>query len=552
MATKSGLRSARVAMRKRLGQHLLTNPETVRRIVASAELAPHESVLEIGPGTGNLTVHLLAAARTVYAVELDGRLAELLASRTVRAEEAARDAALQAGKGGPPPPHRGSLRLAMGDFLRLPLPPFDALVANIPYQISSPVLRRLLSARPAPSRAVIMFQKEFAARMVARPGNRDYCRLSVNTALRADVRSLFDVPRGQFRPPPRVDSAVVLITPKPSPPDVVEEEWESFLKLAFGAKNKTLRGGWAGNKSVLARLGGLRVAGSAEPAAVRADLLAAFREALGWDAEDPNSGEGARPNGLPLDSFLALFRKLSREGFRFAPRAGQPLPAVEGEEGEGEEEGGREAVTDAAPSAVIDALFLSPQEHLARRGEGAPGGGLLSPHRGRRHVAEWGTPPGAPSRPRDARPQRPVLLYPGEGAGSDEDAAAESAMRAAAAEKGRAQRVALLAKSATRKPASPRRDVRGLEAQTPKKALSVRGPPHVLRLPGRALLRRRLPEGRVEGAQGRLPRGGGEEMDAGRSGGGGGALPHPARARGLHGPMDHGVEQSIPQFLLTV
>ena len=185
-ASSSALRSARVVMRKRLGQHLLTNPDVVANIVAHARIAPGERVFEIGPGTGNLTAHLLASpAAVVFAVELDERLFSLLQSRA--------DAL----------PGGSKLQCVRGDFLRVPLPTFDVLVANIPYQISSPVLRRLFAHAPLPRAAVIMFQAEFAERMVARPGGATYCRLSVNCQLLASVRLVQRVAASQFRPPPR-------------------------------------------------------------------------------------------------------------------------------------------------------------------------------------------------------------------------------------------------------------------------------------------------------------------------------------------------------------
>lgn len=127
------------------------------------------------------------------------------------------------------------------DFLRAELPTFDVLVANIPYQISSPIVRRILTHEPPPSHAVIMFQAEFALRLAARPGTKTYSRLSVNTQLLADVQCLFTVKRGHFRPPPKVDSIVVRITPKAPPEDVDLGAWENMLRLCFQAKNKTLR-----------------------------------------------------------------------------------------------------------------------------------------------------------------------------------------------------------------------------------------------------------------------------------------------------------------------
>lgn len=145
------------------------------------------------------------------------------------------------------------LNVVYGDFMKVPLPPFDVCVANIPYQvcchsaaaacansqqISSPVVRRLLGHEPRMKRAVIMFQKEFADRLVAlyvyfaaeggpsgrsfhcRPGDKNYCRLSVNTQMQARARILMDVHRSEFRPPPKVDSAIVELVPFGWPVDI--------------------------------------------------------------------------------------------------------------------------------------------------------------------------------------------------------------------------------------------------------------------------------------------------------------------------------------------
>lgn len=225
-------------MRKKFGQHLLKNPDVVEQIVAQAELMPHETVFEIGPGTGNLTVHLLKAAKTVYAVELDSRLYDILQQRVESLG----------------PEYPGRLECVRADFLHVPLPNFDALVANIPYQISSPVLQRLFTHSPQPRVAVIMFQKEFAERMVAKPGNSNYCRLSVNSQLLADCELVMRIPASQFRPPPKVDSAIIRMYPKGWPENLDFAQWDAMLRLLFGGKNKTMRSLLTGSKTTVAML----------------------------------------------------------------------------------------------------------------------------------------------------------------------------------------------------------------------------------------------------------------------------------------------------------
>jgi hypothetical protein len=168
------LRSARVMMRKRFGQHLLKNPDVVESIVAAAQIQPTESVFEIGPGTGNMTVHLLKQARVVYAAELDPRLYSLLLARVAAMGEVAvvekkkeeeeevvvnsrsdhvpstsssRSASTPSSSAAAPSKpnpetYLSKLQVVRDDFLAVPLPPFDALVANIPYQVSKGSVRR--------------------------------------------------------------------------------------------------------------------------------------------------------------------------------------------------------------------------------------------------------------------------------------------------------------------------------------------------------------------------------------------------------------------------
>ena len=343
-SSSSGLRSARDALRKRLGQHLLINGGVLRAIVAAAGLEvdaagqPCETVLEIGPGTGNLTALLLPAAAAVFAVELDPRLAARAVARAAAAG------------------HGGKFFCTVGDVLRLPLPRFDRLVANIPYQISSPVLARLWAAAPPPRSATLLLQREFAERLAATPGSAAYSRLSVNAALlSASVRIVMTVGREQFVPPPRVDSAVVHIVPRGPPAGLDWPRWETFLRVAFGGKNKRLRSVIA-NKHVLAGLlsgrgggggggGGGAVGGSADDAedgsedgavddvvatqagpVSRAHLVAARARldavlgaigALDW-----------RANGMTVEQFRAVFDALGAAGWRFAPAHQRYYPVL--------------------------------------------------------------------------------------------------------------------------------------------------------------------------------------------------------------------------------
>ncbi len=132
------------------------------------------------------------------------------------------------------------LKIIHGDFLKIELPYFDVCVANTPYQISSPLTFKLLAHRPMFRAAVLMFQKEFADRLVASPGSSLYCRLSVNTQLLSTASHVMKVSRNSFRPPPQVDSAVVRLEPKSPPPPINFVEWDGLIRLCFSRKNKTL------------------------------------------------------------------------------------------------------------------------------------------------------------------------------------------------------------------------------------------------------------------------------------------------------------------------
>ncbi|KAH9302153.1 hypothetical protein KI387_013736, partial [Taxus chinensis] len=195
---------------KSKGQHILKNPMLVQTIVQKAGIKSTDIVLEIGPGTGNLTMKLLEVAKKVIAVELDPRMVLELQRRVHGTSNAIR------------------LQVIQGDVLKSELPYFDVCVANIPYQISSPLTFKLLSHRPIFRCAIIMFQREFAMRLVAKPGENLYCRLSVNTQLLARVSHLLKVGKNNFRPPPKVDSSVVRIEPRNPLPPISFKEWDGM------------------------------------------------------------------------------------------------------------------------------------------------------------------------------------------------------------------------------------------------------------------------------------------------------------------------------------
>lgn len=216
---------------KRFGQHWLGDPAYLDRICAAAELDPDEVVLEIGPGTGNLTTRLLALS-PVIAVEIDRRLAGGLRDRFAR---------------------NPRFRLIEGDILQIPLPEEPrVVVANIPYNITGPILARLLGRVSAPNRQfnriVLLVQKELAERITAPPGSRTYGALSVRLQYLADCKLLFPIPARAFQPPPEVDSALIRIEPRPFELAAGNlERFESLVTRAFATRRKMLKNclkGW--------------------------------------------------------------------------------------------------------------------------------------------------------------------------------------------------------------------------------------------------------------------------------------------------------------------
>ncbi|KAM0432415.1 hypothetical protein ACHAPT_004959 [Fusarium lateritium] len=217
------------------GQHILKNPGVSDAIVEKAFLKPTDTVLEVGPGTGNLTVRILERAKKCICVEVDPRMAAEVTKRVQGT------------------PEQRKLEVLLGDVIKTELPQFDVCISNTPYQISSPLVFKLLSLPNPPRTSVLMFQREFALRLTARPGDALYCRLSVNAQFWAKITHIMKVGKNNFRPPPQVESSVVRIEPKigKDRPNVSWDEWDGLLRVCFVRKNKTLRASWLGTKEVL-------------------------------------------------------------------------------------------------------------------------------------------------------------------------------------------------------------------------------------------------------------------------------------------------------------
>ena len=225
--------------RKRFGQHWLKDGAVLDRIVAAAELQPDDRVLEVGPGRGALTERLLASpAAVVEAVELDRDLIAGLRQRFG---------------------HDPRLQLIEGDVLTVPLPAggnprAEKVVANIPYNITGPLLERLLGRLDRPvlppyRRLVLLVQQELGERIRARPGSSAFSALSVRLQLLAACRTVCSVPPRCFSPPPKVMSEVIVLDPFPAealPPPEIAPRVEELLKRAFAARRKMLRNTLAG------------------------------------------------------------------------------------------------------------------------------------------------------------------------------------------------------------------------------------------------------------------------------------------------------------------
>lgn len=260
--------------KRRLGQHFLTDPRLLARIADALEAGPQDVVLEVGPGMGGLTAPLLARAGRVIAVEKDRELIPILRERFP------------------------NLNLIEGDALELD---WHTLVqsgdtgllvtGNIPYNITSPLIDKALLP-PRPRRIVFLVQKEVADRVIAAPGTPDYGGLSIGVQAVARAERLFTVAAGAFKPRPKVDSAVLRLTPL-SRPLISDEERESFRVLVVG-------------------LFGFR----------RKQLLRGIREFTGWEAPRVSGllatagiPETVRPEVLSAAEFVRLHRSLVDGGW---------------------------------------------------------------------------------------------------------------------------------------------------------------------------------------------------------------------------------------------
>jgi 16S rRNA (adenine1518-N6/adenine1519-N6)-dimethyltransferase len=263
------LRRHRLRAGRRYGQHFLVDPNTVRRIVRLARIGPDETVLEIGPGLGSLTVALAESARRVVAVEIDEDVVTALdevVGDLPNVEIVVADA----------------LRADLSDVLGGPA----RLIASLPYNVATPILMRMLDDVGEIAGGLVMVQRELGERWTAGPRTRAYGAVSVHVDFHAEARIVGDVPATVFMPPPDVSSVLVEFTRRASPlVDVRDSDgFFRFVRSAFGHRRKTLRNSLAA--------GGFR-------AADVEDALSAF-------GLDPR----ARPEALTLDDYARLYEVL--------------------------------------------------------------------------------------------------------------------------------------------------------------------------------------------------------------------------------------------------
>ncbi len=205
--------------KKRLGQNFSVNYDILQRLTSYGSLTKDDVVLEVGPGFGFLTQILASKSKKVVAVEVDPNIIRFLRTQL---------------------PQMQNVDLIEGDILKVDLPPFNKVVSARPYSISSPLLFCLLEHKF--DSAVLILQKEFAERLAASAGSKDYGRLTVNIYYRAEVELLATVPRTMFYPPPDVDSMIVRLKPR-APPFHVDDEAVFFevIQILFTQRNKKVR-----------------------------------------------------------------------------------------------------------------------------------------------------------------------------------------------------------------------------------------------------------------------------------------------------------------------
>jgi 16S rRNA (adenine1518-N6/adenine1519-N6)-dimethyltransferase len=248
-------------LKKRFGQHFLSDRSILSRIVEFARIRPEDTVLEIGPGTGTLTAELAAAAHHVIAVEIDPDLI----------------AGLRAAM-------PSNVRIVEGDALEIDFPPGRFhVVGNLPYNVATPLFKKFMEHRDRIIDVTVMIQREVAERLIAKPGTSEYGPLSVLIQYYAHIAYGFTVLPGAFKPRPKVDSAVIRLEWKPSVPEA--RAFTDFVQQAFSSRRKKL----ANNlQHMFASVG---------------------REEILQRIERSGIGMNVRPEELSVDEFMRVYNQ---------------------------------------------------------------------------------------------------------------------------------------------------------------------------------------------------------------------------------------------------
>ena len=209
------LKEHQIRLNKRKGQNYLINPQTLLKILNYADLSENDTVLEIGPGIGTLTIPMARKTEKIITIEQDPQIAAILEKRLLKLGIS-------------------NVTVLMGDATKVEFPDFNKVVSNLPYQISSPITFKLLENDF--DFAILMYQLEFAERMVAKPGNSNYSRLSLMLHFCADIEMLLKVPRDDFFPQPKISSALIKLTPNKKAE--IDEFFKNITRALFQHKKK--------------------------------------------------------------------------------------------------------------------------------------------------------------------------------------------------------------------------------------------------------------------------------------------------------------------------
>ncbi len=261
MKTSEWLKKYSIVLKKRFGQNFLSDEVFVNKIVSFLNISENDVIIEIGPGAGTLTEALLKTKANVFAYEIDTTLEKLLKKRFENFK---------------------NFNLTIDDFLDVNLKDFKTpiYVANIPYNISSPIFEKIFTETPDFKYAILMVQKEFGERVTAKSG-KSYSPLSVFSQFYCDVETLINVPKSAFIPNPKIDSVVVKLTPNIKDKEVNPKLFLDFIHKCFSQRRKTIRN--------------------------NLKLLTENAENI---LKDLNIDSSIRPENLSIETFIKIYKKI--------------------------------------------------------------------------------------------------------------------------------------------------------------------------------------------------------------------------------------------------